>query len=281
MSPRRDDGLDRAFFPIDAVALVLAVVLTARTDVTGLWRLPVLVGWFLVSFLAVLAAVYFVFLLISLTVNMKKTAPEKDHPAARRIVHYVIGQLCRFARVRIRFEGGDMLPQERFLVVSNHRSAYDPISTVWALRKTPTAFVTKPENHRIPLAGPLIYRANFLSIDREDPRKAMTTISAAANLLKNDVVSVGIYPEGTRNRHPEEGLLPFHNGVFKIAQKANAPLVVMTVRGSENIRKNWPRKPTEITLRVCAVLPPEEIQGPTADVSRRVRDIMLRDLERA
>ncbi len=278
MPPRREDGLGRILFPFDAAALVLAVVLTVRTGVEGLWRLPVLLGFFAAAFLGLMVVLYFFIFLFSLTVDMKKPVPEEDHPFRRRVVQLVIGHLCRFARVRIHTEGWESLPGGRFLVVSNHRSAFDPICTVWALRKTPTAFITKPENHRILIAGPMIYGANYLPIDREDPRKAMKTIQAAANLLKNDVVSVGVYPEGTRNRELSGGLLPFHNGVFKIAQKAGAPLVVMTVQGSERIRENWPWRPTEVNLRICAVLPPEELDGSTADVSRRVRDLMERDL---
>ncbi len=277
MPPRREDGLGRILFPFDAAALVIAVLLTVRTGVVGLWRLPVLAGFFLLAFAACMAAYYFVIFLISLTVDMKKPVQE-NHPLHRRIVFLATGHICRFARLRLHAEDWEWLPEGRFLAVSNHRSAYDPIAAVWALRKTPTVFITKPENYRIPVAGPMICSAGFLSIDREDPREAMKTIQNAANLLKNDVVSVGVYPEGTRNREPENGLLPFHNGVFKIAQKADAPLVVMTVRGTEHIRDNWPWRPTDVTLHICAVIPPEELKGSTADVSRRVQDLMERDL---
>ena len=145
-------------------------------------------------------------------------------------------------------------------------------------RKTPTTIITKPENLRIPIAGTMIYRANFLPINREDPREAMRTVQAAAKLLENDVVSVGVYPEGTRNRTPEAGLLPFHNGVFKIAQKAKAPLVVATVQGAETIRKNLPWRHTDVTLHICEVIPTEELGGSTAALSERVQRIMEEDL---
>ena len=205
-------------------------------------------------------------------------APTEDHPWVRFIVVTVIGELCRYARVRVRAEGLEKLPAGRFLIVSNHRSSYDPIVTVWMLRRTPTAFITKPENHRIPIAGPMIFRANYLGIDREDPREAMKTIQAAAALLENDVVSVGVYPEGTRNRTPENGLLPFHNGVLKIAQKAHAPLVVATIEGTEHIRRNFPWHHTQVLLSIRQVIPPEELSGPTAALSPRVQNIITESL---
>ncbi len=281
MFVKREDGLGPVFLPFDIAALILAALLTIRCGTKGLLAVPVFLGWWICCFAGLLLAFYFVVWLISLTVDMKKPAPADDHPVCRAIVVYVIAQLCRFARLRIHYMGDEKLPAGRFLAVSNHRSAYDPISTVWALRKRPTAIITKPENHRIPIAGPMIYQANFLPIDRSDPREAMKTINAAAELLKNDVVSVGIYPEGTRNKTPEEGLLPFHNGVFKIAQKAGVPLAVMTVRGTEDIGRNFPWRRTEVYLHVCEVIGPGELKGSTAAVSERVREIMERDLAAA
>ena len=274
MFVRRNDGLGTVFLPFHIPALLIAALMTVRSSVRGAAAAAVFAGWWFCAFLAVMVLFYIVVWIISLCYRIDVPPPEEDHPVIRSIVVFVIGHLCRFARVRIHTEGLEKLPEGRFLIVSNHLSGYDPITTVWALRHTPTAIITKPENLRIPVAGTMIYRANYLPIDREDPREAMRTVQTAAKLLKNDVVSVGIYPEGTRNRTPEEGLLPFHNGVFKIAQKAGAPLVVATVHGTESIRKNFPWRHTDVFLRICETIPPGEIGGSTAALSERVRRIM-------
>ena len=279
MFVKRDDGLGLVFLPFDIGALALAVWWTVLSGVRGFLMIPVLIGFWLAGLAGLIALFYIAVLIFStLTVDMKGPPPTEDHPFYRAVVHVVISQLCRFARIRIHVSGWEKLPDGRFLIVSNHRSAYDPIASVWALRRTPTAFITKPENLRIPLAGPMIYQSNFLPIDREDPREAMKTINAAAKLLKDDVVSVGVYPEGTRNRTPEAGFLPFHSGVFKIAQKAKVPLVVETVRGTESLGKNFPWRHTDVYLHVCAVIPPEELSGATAELSERVQRIMAEDL---
>ena len=75
----------------------------------------------------------------------------------------------------------------------------------------------------------------FIPIDRENPRNALKALRKASELIKNDVVSMGIYPEGTRSK--ECKLLEFHDGVFKIAQMAKVPVVVMTIKNTENIYK--------------------------------------------
>lgn len=274
MFVRRNDGLGTVFLPFHVPALLIAALLTVRCGVRGVWAAAAFAGWWACAFLAVMLLFYIVTWIVSLNFSIDDPPPEEDHPVIRSIVVFVIGQLCRFARVRIHTSGMEKLPEGRFLIVSNHLSGYDPISTVWALRHTPTAIITKPENLRIPIAGPMIYRANYLPIDREDPREAMRTVQTAARLLKNDVVSIGVYPEGTRNRTPENGLLPFHNGVFKIAQRAEAPLVVATVHGTENIRKNFPLRHTDVYLDIREVIPAKELAGTTAALSGRVRRVM-------
>ena len=272
---KRDDGLGGIFLPFHGGALVLGCLLTIAVHGSGLWNILVFLGWYAAAFLGLLLLFYLVLLIFSsLTIDVTAEPPKEDHPHIRKLVVYVIGQLIRFGRARLHLTGEDKIPAEgRFLVVSNHRSSYDPICAVWALRAWDIGFITKPENHRIPIAGPLIFRANYLPIDRENPRNAMKTINAAAALIQNDVVSIGVYPEGTRG-HGEE-LLPFHNGVFKIAQKANVPIVVLSTRGADGIHKSFPKKHTDVYLDVCAVIDAEEVAASsTAALSQKVRSIL-------
>ena len=92
----------------------------------------------------------------------------------------------------------------------------------------------------------------------------------AADYIKRDVCSIGIYPEGTRSR--DGVLLPFHAGSFKIAQKANVPLAVACIRGSENITKNALRRVTDVYLDILELIPAERVKEMTthelADYSR-------------
>ena len=276
MFNKRQDELGKVFLRFHIGAVVLAVISVIARRVTG-WMIPVALvggwlGWFVVLVLCYLLTLF----AVSLTVNMKKPV-EENHPGYRRTVVYVLGLLCRVARLRVHLEGEERIPEGRFLLVSNHRSNYDPIATGWALRRHEMTFVTKPENLRIPIAGPMIYKANYLPINRADPRKAMATIQSAAGILTNDWASVGIYPEGTRSKTEE--MLPFHNGVFKIAQKADVPVVVVSVAGTENIHKNVPWRHTDVDIRVCAVIPAAEVKASSgAALGGRVRSILEQSL---
>ena len=105
----------------------------------------------------------------------------------------------------------------------------------------------------------------------------MGTINSAAELLESNEVSVGIYPEGTRSR--ADALLPFHNGVFKIAKKANAPIVVMSVSGTDQIRQNWYRRRSQVTLNILGVIPAHEVaQMKTAEIGEITKERITDDL---
>ncbi len=269
----REDGLERVFRPFYLGAVIPAGVCAWLSRVEGWVYVPVYIGFFAAWTVGLLAAFLLGVWAMSLTVDLSKPV-EEDHPFTRRIVVRVVGILCCLGRLRIHTRGWENLPQGRFLLVGNHRSNYDPIATVWALRQhgIDIAFVTKPENMKIPLVR-LIHRANYLVIDREDPRKAIATIHAAAELLHNDVVNVGIYPEGTRSKTGE--MLPFHNAVFKIAKRAQAPIVVAAITGSERIRHNAPWRRTDVTIDLCARISREEVAaGTTKDLGDRVRALL-------
>ena len=208
-----------------------------------LYILGILLGLFLlyVLFLGVCA----------LLVNPEKEY-EKNSCFYRFLLDSATAAAMKLLRIRVHVSGMEKIPQNtKVLFVSNHRSNFDPIVTWYALKKWRIAFVSKPSNFKIPSFGRIIRKCCFMPIDRENPRKAIPTINRAAKLLRKQEVSIGIYPDGTRSKNCE--LLPFHNGVFKIAQKAEAPIVVLCVTGTEKIAKRTPFRRTDVYLDVLDV----------------------------
>lgn len=226
-----------------------------------------------------LVLVYIVFLSIcSLFVN-----PKKPRTSVSPFYHFLLiqtaGLLLCLCGVRVKAGGLEKLPTGRpFLLVGNHRSNFDPIVAIWALRKYKISFVSKPENLRIPVVGRIIHQCAFLPIDREDDRRAVVTILAAAEQIRSGACSVGIYPEGTRNRE-HTGLLPFKNGSFKIAQRTGAPVVVAAIDGSERIHRRAPL-PVHVQFSIAGVIEqPEGARCGTQDLSRQARQMLCRALQ--
>lgn len=213
--------------------------------------------WILAAVLAILLLPWIFYGICALFVNPKKEY-KKDSRFYRTILNIATAIGLKLIRIRVMVEGLEQIPKDaRFLLVSNHRSKFDPIISWYVFRKWKPAFISKEANFHIFIFGRIIRKCCFMVIDRENPRIAIKTVNDAADLLKQGEVSIGAYPEGTRSKTYE--LLPFHNGMFKIAQKANAPLVVMTIDGTEKIHKNFPLHSTKVTLKVLKLIPAEEL----------------------
>ena len=210
--------------------------------------------------------------------------PKKEYDEYNSFYHAVLKSvaflLVHLMRIKIHVTGLEKIPTDvKPLFVCNHRSNFDPIVTWHILNKWKLAFVSKPSNFKIPFLGRIVRRVCFLPIDRENPRNAIVTINKAAALIQNNQASVGIYPEGTRSKQCV--LLPFHNGVFKIAQKANAPIVVMTIVGTEKIHKRTPFRRTHVYLDVLDVISAENAKASKTDViGATVREMMDNNIEK-
>lgn len=219
------------------------------------------IGWILL---------YILFLvIITIPVNKKKevTKPSKFYAF---ISKQTMSIALFFTRVHVRIEGKEKIPKDqKFLIVGNHLSNFDPMSVWFSLKEFPLVFVSKPQNFDIPLVGRLVHKAGFMALDREHVKNAIVTINKAADYIKNDVSSVYIFPEGTRNR-TQEPLLEFRNGAFKIATKAKCPVVVVAINNTDLVWKRFPWKSTTIVIKVVEVISAEEVTNMvTADLSER------------
>lgn len=233
--------------------------------------------WVLLGLVGLLLAYVLLIIISSLFVNTKKEY-QRESRYFRFLLNSSTWLASKILRIKLHVTGMEKLPKGRFLMVSNHRSKFDPILSWLVFDKCQIAFISKPENFKVPVYGRIIHRLCFMAIDRENPRNAVKTINRAVDLLNRDVACVAVYPEGTRNF--EEGLLPFHNAMFKIAQKANVPVVVVTVRNTYDIQKNYPLHRSHVYVDVVEVLSAEEVKAvKTAALGDKVRGLMLENLK--
>lgn len=232
---------------------------------------------FLVVWICICVLIWLFFISIALTINWKK-----DYTTLSPFYCYIFDSwhryVCSLSNLRFHVKGLEKLPTDRkFLTVCNHRSNYDSFIQTVVLKGHHVAFISKPENFAIPFARNYMKRALYLSIDRENVRNALKTIMTAIDFIRSGTVNIGVFPEGTRSKTGELG--PFKPGCLKVAEKAECPIVVCTVEGSEKIRKNIFWKKTDIYFEVIKVVQPEEFtEGTTVDVSDEIRKIMLEKL---
>ena len=186
---------------------------------------------------------------------------------------------CRIALtlggVHVNVTGLEQVPREgRFLLVSNHRFAFDPIVFYAVMPWADLAFLSKKENFSIFIVAQIMREVLCLPVDRNNDRESLKSILKAIQFIRDDKASIAVFPEGGTNKTAAP-LLPYRNGAFKIAQKANVPIVVCSLVNSRAILHNMFRKHTEVWLDVLDVVPAEELAGKTTiEVGERVHAVM-------
>lgn len=240
----------------------------------------------LIIIAAVIVGIIFLFhlflwifwLSISLTISMKK-----EYTKTNRFYNWVFVLWYRYmmivGMIRLHVTGYEKVPfGTHFLLVSNHRSKFDNFVQCAVLKKTQIAYISKPENFKIPMGRRYMRRGLYLAIARNNPKEALGTILKAIDYIKSDTVSIGIFPEGTRST--DGSLKDFKPGSFKIAEKAGCPVVVCCMQGTENIAKNWPFKKTDVYMDILEVIPADVwAEKTTVDVAKYAQDLVQKNID--
>ncbi len=262
-----------------ALSALTAVALTwqacAVQGLGMLWVLPVsLLGAFLTQVIAL-----FIVIWICAQVTKKKPMPEKENKFFRFLVEQVCFMAMPLLSIRLHTKGLKQIPKSgRFLLICNHMHEIDPTVILRCFPKRQISFISKQEVDKLFLAGPFLRQIRCPLINRSNDREALKTILQCIQMIKNDEHSIAVFPEGyIRN---DDLMHPFRSGVFKIAQKANVPIVVCTLHGTHKVLKNVTRlKHTDVHFHLIKVLYPEDWAGKTAtDISNMAYELMAQDL---
>ena len=248
-----------------AISALSSILLVFGAQIHWLWLLPIALGIY-----AALNASFFLALWFS-TIFLPKKDPIDKPRNFYGIIRFVCDWALTFLRVKIDFRGMEKFPEEPFVLVSNHISNFDPLVVLAKVKGRKIAFISKPSNFKIPVAGPYTHNAGFLAIDRQNAMRAMRTIKRASEMVVSEQMIMGIYPEGTRNK-TGEGLLEFKEGAFLLAKRANAPVVVITTKGTAQIAKRMVIRSTKVELDVIEIIDKETVQNcKLSELSEHVR----------
>jgi 1-acyl-sn-glycerol-3-phosphate acyltransferase len=135
------------------------------------------------------------------------------------------------AGARLEIHGLDQIPSHRPVVfMANHQSNCDPPALLAVL--PPVLVMVKKEFFRVPIVGRGMVVCGFIPVDRRNREQALEAVEKGVQALKAGK-SFLVYPEGTRS--PDGRLQRFKKGVFVMAIKAGAPIVPISVSGSNKI----------------------------------------------
>lgn len=256
-------------------AVALCEGVGAFSNLHWIWLLPAgLLGSFLL-----LIGLGFLFLLIVCALIDPEKPRDKDTPWFRWMLMEYLDVVIKVLPVRVCTEGLEKIPKDRrFLLVSNHLDDTDPVFFYYCFPKSQLAFVGKKETKDMFLVNKVMPKLLCPTINRENDREALKTILRCISLLKSDTVSIAVFPEGRIN--PYRKLAHFRPGVFKIAQKANVPIVVCTLRGTHDAMLRLRKlKGSTVHLHLLDVIPPEAFaQKTTVQIAEEIYEMMVQDL---
>ena len=240
-----------------------------------LWVLPLT---FLGTFLGIVL-LGFLFVLFLCSLVDQSVQQEDDNKFYRFVAETIVESALPFLRIHVKKSGLEKMPEGRFLLVCNHASESDPIILLSCLMKRQLTFISKREASNTFVVGPMMYRCMAQLLNRENDREALKTILRCIQIIKEDKVSVGVFPEG--GILEEYGKLHrFKPGVFKIAQKAEVPVVVCCLKNTLPVVPNILHlRPSYVERKVVDVIPVEDVRNhTTVELAHRCHDLIAEEL---
>ena len=242
-------------------------------EVKHIWIVPLA---FVTAWVGIFLLIWTVIALISLTIDIGKKydAPNKFYT---KLLNYGYSYIFALAGARVKVSGLEKVPKDqKYLIISNHRSNFDNMVQSYYLRSCPIAYISKQSNFKIPIGRRFIIRNCYLSIDRESPLKSLRTINEATKMVESGITSIGIFPEGRRSK--DKNLGNFKAGFLRIASNSGCPILITTISGTEKIHKHFPFL-TRVYFDVLGVLTKEDYEGlDPAELSERIREMMQANL---
>lgn len=176
--------------------------------------------------------------------------------------------------------GKGNIPEESCVFVGNHQGNFDILALKGYIDK-PMGFIAKKELEKLPGVSYWMKQVHCVFMDREDPRDSVRAILEGVENLKRGI-SMVIYPEGTRSQGKE--MLEFKKGAMKLAIKAGAPIVPVTINESYKIfeaQKGKKTKPIKVDMIFSEPIYPKNLtKEELNNLSERVKGVIEENLKK-
>ncbi|HZD48651.1 MAG TPA: lysophospholipid acyltransferase family protein [Silvibacterium sp.] len=125
-------------------------------------------------------------------------------------------------------------PQKQYIFLSNHVSNLDPPVLLPLLPGRASVFI-KRSLMNLPVIGYAMKLGNYIPVDRDGRvESAKDSVTHAVRVLRSGL-HIMSFVEGTRSR--DGRLQPFKKGPFYLAMEADAPVVPVSIWGTESMMK--------------------------------------------
>lgn len=192
------------------------------------------VGLFLLLFFICSIPLFFIEWIVG------KINPRAKRVSSLRIVQWAFKVVLRISGTKTTVIGFENIPHdEPVLFIGNHRSFFDILIT-YSRMPGLTGYISKKEVEKVLILKTWMKLLYCLFLDRDNPKEGLKTVLYGIELIKNEQVSIAIFPEGSRNE--DDDVKAFKEGSFKFAEKSGCKIIPMVQNNTEMIfEKQFPR----------------------------------------
>lgn len=182
------------------------------------------------------------------TKKMDEQTIKEGHAKNYKLAQRLCRGILKLTGAKLHIQGEENLPYEgRAVYMGTHKSYMDIVIMIRIIDK-PLIFIGKSEVDKLPFIRTWFKAIGGIYMDREDIRQSFKVILEAIGEIKKGY-SVAIFPEGTRAKGKE--MIDFKAGSFKLATKANVPIVPIAMQDTFKLLEEKRRvKPANIGVNV-------------------------------
>ena len=169
--------------------------------------------------------------------------------------------LFKITGIKLIVEGKENIPDHKqFVIVANHQSFLD-INVLWPSIAV-TAFIAKADLWKFPVFSWILNRIGCIPVHK-NPRNNMGMGKLVKDRLSHDY-TISVFPEGHRSN--DGHLLPFQNGIFRMAKENSFPLLPVTLvdTGKRLSKVKWALTPGVIKIVIHPLQTPESFADKSA-----------------
>ncbi|MDY0209890.1 MAG: 1-acyl-sn-glycerol-3-phosphate acyltransferase [Acholeplasma sp.] len=234
----------------------------------SLWFLPL---WFVVGYM--IAWISMILILILMLPYGKMTKVDN------KFKHYFIRSIARFVslfvlRLNIKILGKEKLPKKGgYVIYANHKSYADPF-ILYQIINRPTGMAAKKGIYKLSVIRNWMPLFGCIQIDRENNREAAKSILKGIEQIKKGMI-MGIFPEGGIKDRQDEKMVAIKAGAYKLATKADAPIVPVTMIGASDVKHRAPFKTTQIKVIIHDPIFKEDYEAlSTVELGEKVAELV-------
>ncbi|MFH0767742.1 MAG: lysophospholipid acyltransferase family protein, partial [Bacillota bacterium] len=212
--------------------------------------------WLFISyFIGLFSIILFLFVNLPIMKFTKVTNRYKSY--ATRSTAYFMNHFI--LRLKLTVEGTENIPKDGLLTIyANHKSYADAFLII-ATIKRPTTLTPKMGVYKLPIIREWLKYLGAFPIDRSSDRNTARSMVDAIKVVKEGVAML-IFPEGGIKDRNEEKMVAARAGAYRVAMKAGADILPISLQGTTNIKYRAPFRSTRIHMVIHPLIHYDDVK---------------------